>query len=398
MVNRIVFLTENRFYSRDYQRFGIELLQENNFEVEVWELSSILHPEFSQSYKDSDLFNFDGLRVFNDRQEFYDSLLGLSPTDFIISLIMYRWLTLGLYKVLSKSNANYAVSFCVGGPRFSIRKVWLEVLVGKIKYMTSFRHLETWRHLFIMRLPLWCFGIRAASLIFAAGEKYLDYRFCVRFPIDKNTEILQIHVLDYDLYLKEKDNLCHESPIAVFVDEFIPFHPDNKILKRKPLIDDADSYFRVLNNFFDLVEEKTGLEVVIAAHPRSYYERLPDYFNGRRCIKGETIRLIRESKLVLIYCSTVLKLANLFYKPVIFMTCSDLDTTHVGYYINENAKSFNKSPVFIDRDINVDWEQELKVSKEHYDSYRNAYVKAEYSEELPFWQIVANRLKKGFYN
>jgi hypothetical protein len=39
---------------------------------------------------------------------------------------------------------------------------------------------------------------------------------------------------------------------------------------------------------------------------------------------------------------------------------------------------------------------ELPVTERaaHYNRYRRDYIKTEHSEDLPFWQIVANRLKR----
>ncbi|MFC1621717.1 hypothetical protein ACFL2G_05400 [Candidatus Omnitrophota bacterium] len=145
-----------------------------------------------------------------------------------------------------------------------------------------------------------------------------------------------------------------------------------------------------------LIEKETGFKVVIAAHPRSNYEERPDYFKGRECIRGKTIDLIRESKLVLCHCSTASNFTNLFYKPAVFMTCSELNKIHrhKNYYVKEFAKWFGKEPVSIDEASGINWDKELTVKRDHYDNYRNAYIKTENSEELPFAQIVANRLKK----
>lgn len=392
-IKRVIFLVENRFSRRDYQRFGVEFLLKNGFDVEVWELTPLVHPEFFRDSSCSDLFNFDGFKVFNDRQEAYSKFLNLSQGDFVVTFIDFKWPTLWFYKALSRSRINYSVYCTPPFPCSVIKKTWLHVLVGRVKAISSFRRLETWKRLFIMRLPLWCLGVRPASVIFAAGgEKCLDSKY-YRFPIYKKTELLQLHALDYDLYLKEKDMSYKERPVAVFLDELYPFHPDYKMMKRSPPIN-TDSYFRLLNNFFDLVEEKTGLEVIIAGHPRFDYENHPDYFKGRKCIRNKTINLIKESKLVLSHSSTAINFANLFYKPVIFMTCSDLDKTYENGYIKECAKHFNKTAIYIDRNNNIDWKKELMVSKPHYDNYKRLYIKIEKSENLPFWQIVANRLKK----
>ena len=140
--------------------------------------------------------------------------------------------------------------------------------------------------------------------------------------------------------------------------------------------------------------EKTGLKIIIAAHPRSNYEDLPDYFKGRKRVKGKTIELIKECRLVLAHCSTAINFANLFYKPIIFVSCSDFERTYVDYWITEMAKWHGKIPIFMGKNNGLGLKKELMVNKKHYDNYRKAYIKAEHSEDLPFWQIVANSLKK----
>ena len=239
-------------------------------------------------------------------------------------------------------------------------------------------------------LPFTWIGVKPASLILAGGEECLVYPY----PVDKSTEILWAHTLDYDLYLKERNVSPTERPIAVFLDEYLPYHPDYTYAGIQPFIT-ADSYYPLLNRFFSLVERELGLKVVIAAHPRSHYEKHPDYFEGREWVRGKTIELVKESRLVLAHMSTALNFANIFYKPVIFLTSSDFDKSWEGRYIKTMANWFGEKPIFIDNDINIDWAQELTVSVSHYEHYRRAYVKTEHSAELPFWQIVANRLKRG---
>lgn len=392
-VKRIIFIVQNRFSKRDYQRFGVEFLQDNGFRVEVWELTPILYFDYFQSYAPVDTFVYDGLKVFTDKIKAYDELSGLSNTDFVISFITFRYLSLDVYRALSRSFANYAVAFFNSFPYPIIKRNCLKIVLGTIRDLISLKNKETWKRLFT-NLPLCFLGIRPARLMFVGGEKYLIFRHNLRYPIDKNTEFLQTHAFDYDLYLKEKDKPWTEKPIAIFLDEFYPFHPDFIVLKRKSPVS-PDNYYKLLNSFFDLVEKETGLEVVIAAHPRSNYENMPDYFKGRKCIKGNSINLVRECKMVLAHGSTSIIFANLFYKPVIFLTCADLDKSYEGDYIKAYAGSFCKTPIFIDKNNKIDWRVELKVDIGHYDNYRRLYIKTQDSEDLPIWQIIANRLKKG---
>ncbi|MFC1624242.1 hypothetical protein ACFL28_02850 [Candidatus Omnitrophota bacterium] len=387
MIKKVIFLMENRFNLRDYQRFGIDILKQNSFSVEVWDLSFVLHPKIFNADISPDVFDHDGLILFKEMAEAQRKFLTLSNSDFVINLTGYNFLNLKIYRALSRSCSKYAI-FYTNLPEPIIKRAGLVLLLHNFRKLVNFRHLDWWRQLF-MKLPFKLLGARAASLALAAGEKSLNYNY----PVDKNTEILYIHTLDYDLYLKEKDNPCAEKPIAVFLDEFLPLHSEFEMMGEKIPIN-ADKYYPLLNKFFDVIEEKTGLKVVIAAHPRSTYERLPDYFNGRTCVRGKTIELIKECKLVINHCTTAISFANLFYKPAMFVTCAALDNTYQDYWTREMAKWFGKKVVFMDRPHDIDFKKELSVDKDSYEVYKRAFIKADNTEDLPFWQVVANSLKK----
>lgn len=388
MIERIILIIEARFTLRDYNRFGIEVLQKNGFKVEVWELSPILRQEYFKKYTPPDAFSYDGFFLFKDKRDAYDKLANLSSRDFIISIVGYSVNTLWVYRALNKSSAKYAVFYVDSVPVPVSNENRLLILARKI---AGIRYLETWKRLF-MKLPLRLLGTKPASLILTDGDNRFNYN---SYSANKNAEILHIHALDYDLYLREKDKPYVEKPIVVYIDIFLPLHPDYMITNEEVPIA-VDKYYALLNKLFEFVEKKTGFEIVIAAHPRSYYEKLPDYFNGRKCIKGNTVGLIKECRFVISQASTAVNFANLFYKPVIFITASDFENTWEIHNTREMAKCFGKKPVFMERPEEINFEEEMKVNKDNYDAYRENYIKKSGSEELPFWQVVANRLKKGF--
>lgn len=133
---------------------------------------------------------------------------------------------------------------------------------------------------------------------------------------------------------------------AIFLDEFIPFHSDYLYQKQMAPVT-AERYYPLLNNFFDRVEKALDVEVIIAAHPKSWYDKLPDYFNGRRVVKGDTCQLVRGCKAVIAHSSTSVNFAVLYYKPVILITCADLDKDWFGDNIRAMAKELGKKPIFI---------------------------------------------------
>jgi len=395
MIRTVIFLVDYPFNQRDFDRFGVEMLLGNGFDVQVWDLTDILRPHLSESYQPPDPIDWAGCTVFNNKKVALEKIRNLPSDTFIINLIEYSPKTYRVYRAISASRAAYAV-FMAGAIPSSKEKTGiilsflkkLSRIMNKKAVSKIVNYINSIIKQGFYRLPYTWMGIKPASIILAGGEECLVYPY----PVNKNTEILWAHTFDYDLYLKERNTPSLEQPIAVFLDEYVPFHSDYVYMGiQAPTT--ADRYYPVLNRFFSLVERELGLKVIIAAHPRSRYEDHPDYFEGRKWVRGKTIQLIKESRLVLAHSSTSVNFANLFHKPIVFLTSADLDKSFAGSYIWTMADWFGHKPVFMDSDIHIDWARELMVDEGLYQRYRRAYIKTEHSEDIPFWQIVANRLK-----
>ena len=248
MIERIIFLLEGYFSQRDYQRFGIETLQENGFHVEIWDMTPALYNRYSRSYSMPD---YHGLSVFGDKQQAYERLSNLTSNDFVVNFVSYFFENLWIYSALSKSSASYAVFFANAIPvarEFRNLRKW-EVLKDLFNMKSTTLLLKR----AYMRVPFRFLGIKPVSFIFAGGSKCMQYHY----PISKDTEVLWIHALDYDIYLEEKNRHCPGRDIAVFIDEFLPLHHEYAMFKLDSPIE-AERYFTVLDRFFESVERKTG--------------------------------------------------------------------------------------------------------------------------------------------
>ena len=56
-------------------------------------------------------------------------------------------------------------------------------------------------------------------------------------------------------------------------------------------------------------------------------------------------------------------------------------------------KATGKRVINLSGHYSIDWNKELSIDENKYKLYKNNYVKMNGTEELPFWQIVANRIK-----
>ena len=91
--------------------------------------------------------------------------------------------------------------------------------------------------------------------------------------------------------------------------------------------------------------------------------------------------------------STAINFAVLFKKPIIFATTNDLKQSLEGPLIDAMASAFRKKAINLESTMEIDLKKELVINEEAYRDYKDSYIKKDGTEELPFWQIVANRLK-----
>ena len=63
-------MTESPFTLRDYKRFGLEIYRTNDYDVEVWDLTALFHPDYG--IIPPDLCEFPELKVFKIKNDVLD--------------------------------------------------------------------------------------------------------------------------------------------------------------------------------------------------------------------------------------------------------------------------------------------------------------------------------------
>jgi hypothetical protein len=375
---------ESPFNQRDYDRFGIEILQKNGFEVEVWDFTPFLYPRVHKEVVIPDPINFEKCISFPTQHEALSAIFKLEQNCLIVCLLVYQLKSFPIFRTISIIKLPYCVVMANALPTIYSKKRTLDLcsFLKKIGYYQIINAI-------FCRLPYNYFGIQPANIILGGGAKSIKYNY----PFNKKTEILWLHALDYDLYLKEYHNpITSDEKMGVFLDEYLPFHPDY-IYQDVSAPCTPEEYYPAICKFFDFIESVYGVHIVIAAHPRSKYEDHPDYFGGRTVIRGKTIELVKKSGFTIGHMSTSMNFAVLFNKSVIFITSNKLQQSIWGSYIELMASHLGKTPVNIDKFTGIDWEKEMSINEKAYIDYKHSYIKKAGSKELPFWQILANRVK-----
>lgn len=385
-VSKIIYIAGAPFCKRDYDRFGIETVKVNGFDIEVWDFTPALHPEIYAGVGMQEPINFDGYRIFHNKREATEAILALQEGSFIISFVFYDFNSYPIFRAISRKGIKYAM-FVANVIPFVSNDATLSTLWRRFRGIT----LEKIVNAIFFRFPFIYLGVRPAALLLAGG-KISTTRY-VRYPVNSDTKVVWGHTLDYDIYLKERENVpITEKSFGVFLDENICFHRDYLYDKLAPYAT-PDKYYEPLRKLFETLKAEYGFDVIVAAHPRSEYEKFPDYFGNRPVIKDKTVELVKSSSFVIAHSTTSISYAVLFRKPIIFVTTDELKANSQGKVIEKAAAQLNKQPINVNDNFYIDWTKELLVDERVYGSYKELYIKRSISEDKPFWQIFSDHIK-----
>ena len=389
-ISKILFFVESPFCRRDYDRFGVGLLSENGFEVEVWDFTPFLRPEVHQNVRILDTVSYSKHYLFLDKQKALVAISQLENHCMVICILGYSFNSYAVFRTLSRNKIRYGRILANASPiDENLNTAEIVKFLDKVKKITFKKFIQ----FLFYRIPCQYIGVRNADFALAGGTRSVIAN--IR-PVNlkAETEILWFHTLDYDLFLKEKHNPIQvDNTMGVFLDEYLPFHPDYLYMGVMPFTS-PEEYYPILCDFFDELEKRYGFRILVAAHPRSQYEKHPDYFGGRSIVRGKVVELIKKSRFVIAHNSTAINFAVLFKKPVIFITTNKLKQNVKGGHINKFARELGKCPINISESFTINFDEVFKVNEEAYRNFKNSYIKREGTEELPFWQIFANRIRQ----
>ena len=226
---------------------------------------------------------------------------------------------------------------------------------------------------------------------------YMEYRHakfdyllgaCNYFP-DASRHFFHIHNLKYDEYLHSKN----KAPVVngkyiLFMDAGLAHLPSHE---GKPNAIDKEEYLKSINIFFDKVEKKFKLPVIVAAHPKSGYQE--NDFKGRPIILYRTPELLKYAELVLAHYSTSLIELVLQKKKVIFMYSKDYmnsDSRTVLETASEYADMLQASLV----DIKGDEEIEVRYDENAYNNFIDKYIICSEKRNYSNAELIIGFLKK----
>lgn len=342
--NKIVIISSHEFDRRISILFQTKTLKEKGANIEYWNTSDITFREHVNPIDDNIIqTSISSLSMLEKKV-----VENLSSTVLYIVYMNYCYITYPCYRILSKYNCD--ILYCINGVLpvvlSSYRKYTAQTVIKGIKNrIANFMLLSS-------RIKPAKFELKTCA---KAGDAY---------KIDNNTIKLSYNSTDFEDSLHFSE-LHIEKPYIVFLDQYLPLHPDNKLAGEMGA--NVHLYYEQMNHLFSILEKNHHCEVIIAAHPaaKSYIESNP--FNGRRLFTGRTKDLVKGSLGVVAHFSTAVFFAVIYEKPMLLATSLDISSNlkRVHRYCEAFAKELNCHCLMLDNIPN-----ELLMEPVDYDAYK----------------------------
>jgi hypothetical protein len=355
MACKVIYISYMHLSTKISRDWYIDFLIEKGVSLEYWDVAHLVFGEGQGASKYADC-----LRVPKSYHEIQEWLRHSDNKGArYVMLVTYEGRATKLYRLLSKNDCSM-LYIAWGGLPISHREgrwsVLLKLLATRPSDLTR-RVLNKLKSAVYRKFGL----VKPFDIVFAAGRSMTSAGYSTR-------RLVPINLIDYDHYVEQslRDKRVVDGNYAVFLDIYLPYHPDLKIVGL-PYVD-AAAYYQSLNRFFDLIESSLGIKVVIAAHPKADYAE--DTFGRREVYKGVTPALVKDAGLVISHHSTSISYAVLNAKPIVFIFTNAMAAAYEDSfvsYLRDFAEFLDASLLNIDE---IDGARQIQIKAANADRYR----------------------------
>lgn len=375
MTRKVIYIGYQPITSKFYSDYYMDTCIEKGLDVEYWDISKLYFPKIYFPIP-FDFASIKKIKSFGELKALLSSV-EIKSTVFITN-ITYEFRVLRFFIILSSFNCTL-VAFGRGmfpTPEKSEATKILEIISSfNLKRMIT--GLKNKAATMIKHFHL----IKPYDLIFISGsEGYNTLGFGNYYDME-NAKIINVNYFDYDKYLTPINQLpLVDKEYCVFLDEYLPYHPDFEMLGIKNV--SADIYYSQLNNFFDFIENKFNIYVIIAAHPKALRYKSENPFNGRVIFFNLTCELVRDAAFVMTHYSSSISYPVLFKKPILFLTsqAQKKSMPHSHELTLYLRKYLNSEIIYFDNFCYTE-KYKLQIDIEKYEDYKYKYLTSKESEK-----------------
>jgi hypothetical protein len=377
----LIFIFPYALTAWDAIKFGLPALQKGALTLRVLDLSALICTRASHGVP---LLQESYITKIHSYAQLATVLAATARTAIYIDNINgingFQWQGRRIFELFKQYNVDYCIVEVGSLPILNSGKTNLFSKLKKMVHVKKVFAYAKWKlgkHLAHYQWQQQRYQL--PKKIFIGNSDMLN-NYLERYQLDA-TLVVPIHSFDYDrylTYLRENPPQLKQATerTCVFLDQMLATHSDfGKNVSFSPVT--AAKYIPSLNRFFDMIEAKLGLKIIIAASPRSNYEATPAIFGNRTIIKDKTLELVANSSLVLMHTTTAVSFPVLFDKPIMLLKTAEMVNAHGFANLLDNmARALNLTPINIDDEAalaQVDFENYASRER-HYDNYKYKYV------------------------
>lgn len=385
--SELVFLFVTPALDGDIKKYSLDEIAELGYKLTIADLTPCLEPKTEklvtkQRLKDE---NF-AVHTLRTKSEIFDFIKEKSKSAFFFPMFDCYYEVRFVYKLLTEYNAEY------GYVNHLLNDVELAPNQKKINIS---KNRFTLKHLYkaiYNRIVRKLINYKPAKFIAFSGEHDVDHYWSYCNCRKETTLKIFAHSYDYERY-KRTPSYNNPKKYCVFLDMYLPFHPDAKIQLGVDI--DPDVYFKELNDIFAVITEKTGLEIIIAAHPRADYKGKEQFWGNNKLEYGLTSELVKGASLVLAHYSSSIAFVPIDSKPLLLIKTPTISKTPIMSMIIENYSELLGCSV-VESPSEVYATDLFNINHERYDSFLKKYVRSNELKEESLWKYIIKHVSDNY--
>jgi hypothetical protein len=393
---KVIFLLCQPLDERNFERFGLQLWRDKNWEVEIWDFTPFLFPDVWKKFNDEHksivddksyflIENKSTLKILLKRKERGGIFIDLiKNTSYHYLLVKYIFFRRGMHCVILQLGSLPLPEITATSISQYFKKAVHQIFQKRGYFFSYLAEYSVYRFFNFLYEKY-----TDKTHIAISGE--LSYEDAKK-KFKNGYNIIKAHNFDYDRFLNRNNTLPRFEPrYIVFLDEDMPYHSDFLYQKVKSPVT-PEKYYPSINKGLKFISELLHCDIKIAAHPRSNYTGLrSSSFDDASVYKNITDELIKSCEGVVCHCSASIQLAILYNKPLIFVTTNELIDSPYQIYIDNFASELATKVLNLDLDYsNKDILKHFIIDESKYLSYKTKYIKLPGTAERFSWEIISD--------
>ena len=368
-MKKIVMIGHEPLTKRTKSIFYIEDIIQTGVEFEYWDISQYIFPgmrlteEVEASY----------IRKFSQLWQVQQQLVAADIGNIVFVIeVRKNWQSRKFYKLLSDYHC------------FTVRIDMYGNTVLNISLWQKLKIVQFERIVKILSNSLEEYALNIYKTINKVKDFDVVFSSSILFP-----GRIPINHPDYEKYLENPSSI--KGGYAVFLDIYYPLHPDLLYMMEMKAVSPL-SYQESLKTFFDKVEDKYGIPVVIAAHPKAKY--VGSEFGDRKVVQGETASLVKDANMVLLHTSNSVSYCILYDKPMALIANKEYCKNRDLLSTQKKLSLSLKIPIFDIDHIDMTDFNPRNLSHEERNEYIYSYLTSKTSEIKKNKDILLGELLK----